>query len=125
MVSSIYRYSPGQLFRKHYDDSVTINGTTSEWTLLIYLSGVEDGVEGGETVFDLQQGKKVTKEFVVGLNRGTVLLHRHGHECLLREFCIFMSYFELGSCLLFAHLDEGREVKKGVKWVLRSDVLFA
>ena len=98
----IYRYTPGQaelpqsftslndtagqLFRKHYDDSITSDGLTSEWTLLIYLSGLEDGVIGGETVFDLVQGKKTTKEMVVPLNRGTALLHRHGHECMLRKF---------------------------------------
>jgi len=36
--------------RPHYDDSVhdVITGAKSEWTLLIYLTGVEDGVEGGE-----------------------------------------------------------------------------
>lgn len=36
--------------RPHYDDSVRdpLTGAKSEWTLLIYLTGVEDGVEGGE-----------------------------------------------------------------------------
>lgn len=36
--------------RPHYDDSVKdpLTGAKSEWTLLIYLTGVEDGVEGGE-----------------------------------------------------------------------------
>ena len=36
--------------RPHYDDSVRdlVTGIKSEWTLLIYLTGVEDGVEGGE-----------------------------------------------------------------------------
>lgn len=35
--------------RPHYDDSVLdpLTGAKSEWTLLIYLTGVEDGVEGG------------------------------------------------------------------------------
>jgi hypothetical protein len=38
--------------RPHYDDSVhdVITGAKSEWTLLIYLTGVEDGVEGGEVI---------------------------------------------------------------------------
>ena len=38
--------------RPHYDDSVhdVITGAKSEWTLLIYLTGVEDGVEGGEVM---------------------------------------------------------------------------
>jgi hypothetical protein len=36
--------------RPHYDDSVkdALTGDTSEWTLLIYLTGEEDGVQGGE-----------------------------------------------------------------------------
>lgn len=36
--------------RPHYDDSVLdpLTGAKSEWTLLIYLTGIEDGVEGGE-----------------------------------------------------------------------------
>jgi len=35
--------------RRHYDDSVRdpVTGAISEWTLLIYLTGAEDGVEGG------------------------------------------------------------------------------
>lgn len=89
------------MFRQHYDDEVTdpLSGLKSEWTLLIYLTGIEDGVQGGETAFRTNEGKDI----VVGLNRGTALLHRHGRDCLLHE---------------------GKEVKGGVKWVLRSDVLF-
>ena len=39
-----------QIERPHYDDSVRdpITSAKSEWTLLIYLTGIEDGVEGGE-----------------------------------------------------------------------------
>lgn len=62
----IYKYTPSQhfglsrsltleccqsyFFRPHYDDSVkdAITGAKSEWTLLVYLTGVEDGVEGGQ-----------------------------------------------------------------------------
>jgi hypothetical protein len=38
------------MVRPHYDDSVRdpLTGSKSEWTLLIYLTGVEDRVEGGE-----------------------------------------------------------------------------
>lgn len=40
----------GQYFGAHYDDSTKDAKTKawSEWTLLVYLTGVEDGVEGGE-----------------------------------------------------------------------------
>lgn len=46
----LYRYTQGQHFGQHYDDAVTdpLSGLRSEWTLLIYLSGIEDGVVGGE-----------------------------------------------------------------------------
>jgi len=68
----VYKYAPSQYFgyvlwwslkieshffdppfsRPHYDDSVhdVVTGAKSEWTLLIYLTGVEDGVEGGEVM---------------------------------------------------------------------------
>lgn len=41
------------MYRPHYDDSVRdpMTGAKSEWTLLIYLTGAEDGVEGGEVSF--------------------------------------------------------------------------
>lgn len=45
-----YKYLPGHRFGAHYDDNV-VDPTTaakSEWTLLVYLSGEEDGVRGGE-----------------------------------------------------------------------------
>ena len=41
------------------------------------------------------------QEVVVELETGMLLLHRHGDECMLHE---------------------GREVKKGEKWVIRSDL---
>lgn len=46
----LYKYAAGQYFGPHYDDSVrdAETGAKSEWTLLIYLTGAQDGVEGGE-----------------------------------------------------------------------------
>jgi hypothetical protein len=46
----VYKYAPKQYFGPHYDDSVRDpeTGAKSEWTLLIYLTGVEDDVQGGE-----------------------------------------------------------------------------
>jgi hypothetical protein len=46
----LYKYTPSQHFNPHYDDSVrdAKTGAVSEWTLLVYLTGVEDGVQGGE-----------------------------------------------------------------------------
>ena len=74
----MYKYTPSQHFGPHYDDAVADtsgNGSRSEWTLLIYLTGVEDGVRGGETVFYLDS--KMKKQVKAPLNRGTALLHRY------------------------------------------------
>ena len=52
------------------------------------------------------KGKKASREapepISVGLEVGMGLLHRHGDECLLHE---------------------GKEVKGGEKWVIRSDLV--
>ncbi|RUO96801.1 hypothetical protein BC936DRAFT_141430, partial [Jimgerdemannia flammicorona] len=73
----VYRYTPGQRFEPHYDDSVrdTVTGLMSEWTLLVYLTGSgEDGLEGGETVFYTGTGRKKEKNaVVVKPERGWVL----------------------------------------------------
>ncbi|KAI0709426.1 hypothetical protein C8Q76DRAFT_770254 [Earliella scabrosa] len=101
----VYKYTAGQYFGAHYDDSVRdpATGAKSEWTLLIYLTGAQDGVEGGETIFYKDQRGKPRESIVPPLTRGTALLHRHGQDCLLHE---------------------GSPVLKGNKYVLRSDLMF-
>ncbi|KZT11272.1 uncharacterized protein LAESUDRAFT_262141 [Laetiporus sulphureus 93-53] len=120
----MYKYTPGQYFGPHYDDSVhdPQTGAKSEWTLLVYLSGVEDEVKGGETVFYTTEKGKGRQTIIAPLSRGTALLHRyayiltyettdsspasvcsHGHECLLHE---------------------GSPVIEGTKYILRSDLMF-
>jgi hypothetical protein len=103
----VYRYRPGQFFDKHYDESVKLqfgqdklNAKTS-WTLLIYLTTCD----GGETAFYPEvskKGEKPPEPIVVGLETGMGLLHKHGDDCLLHE---------------------GKEVRSGEKWVLRSDLV--
>ncbi|OJT14608.1 hypothetical protein TRAPUB_8854 [Trametes pubescens] len=58
----VYKYTQGQYFGPHYDDAVrdSETGAKSEWTLLIYLTGSQDGVEGGEDCM-LHEGSPVTK----------------------------------------------------------------
>lgn len=111
----IYRYTQGQYFDQHYDDSnyVTIPGSPpvparTTWTLLLYLTSSATGCVGGETVFypEPPSKKKKSKEsvpspFVVELEVGLALLHRHGAQCMLHE---------------------GREVLQGEKWIIRSDL---
>lgn len=93
----------------HYDDDFYDSKTKlrSEWTLLIYLTGKEDGVEGGSTIFYPEglsrKGKASSNTVVAPLIKGSALLHKHGADC---------------------YLHEGEKVKKGIKWVLRSDVMF-
>ncbi|MBL6851872.1 MAG: 2OG-Fe(II) oxygenase [Alphaproteobacteria bacterium] len=84
-----YRYDPGQQFAGHEDAPFRRdNGEQSLLTFMVYLN---DGFEGGETVF---------REVVIAPAMGTALLFRH----------------EL--------FHEGRAVRAGRKYVLRSDVMF-
>ncbi|KAK1232291.1 hypothetical protein PQX77_004665 [Marasmius sp. AFHP31] len=83
----MYKYTPSQHFGAHYDDSVVdlTTGYRSEWTILVYLSGTEDGVEGGETLFYKTEKRKPNDTITAPLTRGTALLHRHGQHCMLHE----------------------------------------
>jgi hypothetical protein len=65
------------------------------WTLLIYLTVTE----GGETVFYPEDGSPPVS---VAPEVGMALLHRHGEHCLLHE---------------------GKEVRRGEKLVIRSDLV--
>ncbi|CEP60906.1 uncharacterized protein LALA0_S02e02366g [Lachancea lanzarotensis] len=95
-----YRYKKGHKFAKHYDSSATVPGQGStRWTLLIYLTGGEQLV-GGDTIFYSSHRDEATG---VHPEVGLALLHKHGDDCLLHE---------------------AQEVYNGVKFVLRSDVLF-
>ncbi|KPI34950.1 uncharacterized protein AB675_3836 [Cyphellophora attinorum] len=102
----VYRYKPGQFFDQHYDESNKVTfgpsrtpGKTT-WTLLIYLTTCE----GGETAFypePARKGQRAPDPIIVGLETGMALLHNHD-DCMLHE---------------------GREVVRGEKWVLRSDLV--
>ncbi|KAK4124955.1 hypothetical protein N657DRAFT_570668 [Parathielavia appendiculata] len=106
----IYRYRAGQFFDAHYDDSnnVTVKTETgaqlparTTWTLLLYLTSSADGCIGGETVFYPFDRRSPKDEVAVSLETGMLLLHKHGHDCMLHE---------------------GREVTAGEKWVIRTDL---
>ncbi|EAW09576.1 uncharacterized protein ACLA_037860 [Aspergillus clavatus NRRL 1] len=111
----IYRYSSGQFFAQHYDDSNALTFTPAgagagstpraartTWTLLIYLSACS----GGSTVFypEASRANRRPEPISVAPEVGMALLHRHGERCLLHE---------------------GQEVTAGEKWVLRSDLVVA
>ncbi|KAI0475790.1 hypothetical protein GGR56DRAFT_435408 [Xylariaceae sp. FL0804] len=107
----VYRYGKGQFFDCHYDDSnlVTVPGSEGQsvvkakttWTLLLYLTSSAEGLVGGETSFYPRDRKSAGEEIPIAPETGTLLLHRHGENCLLHE---------------------GREVLAGEKWILRSDI---
>ncbi|RMZ87276.1 hypothetical protein DV736_g5498, partial [Chaetothyriales sp. CBS 134916] len=103
----VYRYRPGQFFGQHYDESNRVlfgpNKTPGRttWTLLIYLTTCE----GGETAFypEPKRKDKVHEPIEVRMEVGMALLHNHD-DCMLHE---------------------GKEVKSGEKWVLRSDLVVS
>ncbi|KAK7270525.1 hypothetical protein RIF29_23737 [Crotalaria pallida] len=106
----LYRYKVGQRFGRHIDESVHLgDGKRTHYTLLVYLSGGPadpadssvDPLVGGETVFYGPRNSTVAE---VAPTEGMALLHIHGDKCLLHE---------------------ARNVTKGVKYVFRSDVVFA
>ena len=149
----LYRYMPGQSFGKHVDESNehAASGGATEFTLLVYLNGGDGGgrgaggaavadlevalpLEGGATIFYLEndggggataqqevarprksKGRKKRKAAAAAAvaeqrsvcvlpQRGTALIHRHGDECLEHE---------------------GQLVTTGVKYLLRTDVVYA
>ncbi|KAK7740674.1 hypothetical protein SLS53_005142 [Cytospora paraplurivora] len=88
----IYRYSAGQFFDAHYDDSNAITSafdqeapvpTKTTWTLLLYLTSEADGCRGGETVFFPNDRRVAKEEVAVPPETGMVLLHKHGDDCMM------------------------------------------
>ncbi|KAG6091672.1 hypothetical protein E4U30_006432 [Claviceps sp. LM220 group G6] len=86
----VYRYSKGQYFDCHYDDSNNLILATepptpvrTTWTLLLYLTSSTEGCIGGETVFYPRDRPLQEEAIAVSLETGTLLLHKHGEDCLL------------------------------------------
>ncbi|KAK4229039.1 putative prolyl 4-hydroxylase 4 [Podospora fimiseda] len=107
----VYRYTKGQFFDAHYDDSNNVSLSTpiapaptqakTTWTLLLYLTSQAEGCMGGETVFYPHDRRLAREEIPIAPETGMLLLHKHGDDCMLHE---------------------GREVKAGEKWVIRTDL---
>ena len=108
----LYRYERGDRFGMHIDEAVEIDDTHETlFTLLIYLNGIGDTsagagpLAGGETVFYKGAVVKRAQPILSFAPRtGSALAHMHGERCLLHE---------------------GGEVKSGVKYLLRTDVIYA
>lgn len=100
----LYRYDKSMAFGKHYDDSDTISkffGGKTELTVLIYLSTCK----GGATRFyPNTRNKKKNEGVAFEPEVGSILLHVHGDRCLEHE---------------------ADPVIEGVKYVLRTDIVYA
>ncbi|KAL3779151.1 hypothetical protein ACHAWO_002846 [Cyclotella atomus] len=109
----LYKYTKGQWFGRHVDDSNKIKMTTgapsaisnaketqTEITVLFYLSSCR----GGATRFYMPKGKGKKDDTVAFTpEEGAVLLHIHGDRCLEHE---------------------AEPVLDGVKYVLRTDIVY-
>ena len=98
----LYRYCPGERFGKHIDESTLDerSGCMSKLTVLIYFS---NHCEGGETLFYTGRNDE-TLVLSVAPVMGRLLVHEHGAKCLTHE---------------------GSPVHDGVKFVLRTDVVYS
>ena len=87
-----YEYQAGQRFAPHSDGAFVRSDDERSWyTFMVYLN---DGFEGGETVFFVEP------EVIIRPRAGTGLLFQH------------------------PIIHEGSEVKAGVKYVLRTDLMY-
>jgi len=84
-----YKYVPGQEFKAHQDGSYIRN--TNEWSVFTFMVYLNEGMEGGATIF----------------NKQTIIP-------------------ETGKALIFKHelLHAGQVVTEGVKYVLRTDIMY-
>jgi prolyl 4-hydroxylase len=85
----VYRYKPGEEFKKHRDQSyIRNNDECSYYTFMIYLN---DDFEGGETTFNDKTVRPI---------KGMALIFLHSLE------------------------HAGSPIKKGTKYVLRTDIMY-
>lgn len=92
-----YKYEPGMYFQQHYDGAFRRNWT--EFSLITLLVNLNQGYTGGETAFYDRR-----------LPGGT-----------------YLNQAEEGKALLFRHqgwLHEGKLLESGIKYLLRSDVMY-
>lgn len=98
----LYKYTKGHAFGRHFDGSNLVESMgMTEITVLIYLSSCT----GGATRFypPISKRKEQFSSFAFDPEPGTMLLHVHGDRCLEHE---------------------ADQVLEGVKYVLRTDIVF-
>jgi hypothetical protein len=95
----LYKYSSGHSFGKHIDESNIVESMGhTEITVLIYLSECKGGATRFYPTYDDEDS------FYFDPVPGTMLLHVHGDDCLEHE---------------------ADPVLEGLKYILRTDVVFA
>lgn len=101
-----YRYDVGQRFKRHIDGSVTTDDKTqkSRLTFLLYLN---EGYEGGETIFD--ESSAATDRVSENAALPLVIVPQTG----------------MGLFFVHERKHEGAELVNGRKYVLRTDVLYS
>uniref|UniRef100_A0AAV1UTE0 Fe2OG dioxygenase domain-containing protein n=1 Tax=Peronospora matthiolae TaxID=2874970 RepID=A0AAV1UTE0_9STRA len=104
-----YRYSSGQRFGCHVDQSDVDRrtGYHSRFTVLVYLNDSTDSdLQGGSTIFYANEAGAKEEQVVLDVvpETGSALVHGHGDRCLLHE---------------------GALVTRGVKYLLRTDVMYS
>jgi hypothetical protein len=96
----LYKYTKGHAFGKHVDGSNLVESMgMTEITVLIYLSSCK----GGATRFYPPSSRRKQASVAFDPEPGTMLLHVHGDRCLEHE---------------------ADQVLDGVKYVLRTDLVF-
>ena len=93
-----YKYTPGQSFAKHVDDPTVLDGQQSRFSVLVYLN---EGFAGGHTRLCVFDDRFVERAIDVQPSTGAAFVFDHK--------------------LLHA----GMPVTDGVKYVLRTDVLYS
>ena len=99
----LYKYEEGSSFGPHIDESSRddTKKLVSKFTVLVYLADVPR-IDGGRTIF--YKDHKCKKELTaISPEKGLLLVHCHGDRCLTHE----------------AEL-----LRRGHKYVLRTDVLY-
>ncbi|MDC3979984.1 2OG-Fe(II) oxygenase [Polyangium jinanense] len=106
----VYRYEVGQRFSPHLDVRTAVPRGETRASLMIYLN---EGFEGGSTRFFEEKDKKSRR----GEGRGRKFNNRV-------RFAVRPAP---GSVVVFDHLllHEGAEVTAGVKYAVRSDLIYA
>ena len=92
-----YKYQPGMYFQQHYDGAFFRN--YSEYSKITLLVNLNQGYLGGETAFYDRR-----------LPGGT-----------------YLNQAQVGKAVLFKHrgwLHEGKRLEEGLKYLLRSDVMY-